>query len=101
MDMHMRFGEISNKFYTTHHLENAHSVLRVAVERDHEGRDAGKYAAVERVVAMEASALVVLPRQLTLHRGCLELGVTAKFPIRAQSHEPQLNSELCCKKLVI
>ena len=69
MDMHMRFGEISNKFYTTHHPENTHSVLRVAVERLHEGRDAGQYAAVERVVGMGASALAVLPRQLTLPSG--------------------------------
>ena len=69
MDIHMRFGEISRKFYTTHHLENTHSVLRVALERHRDGHDEGKYAAVEAIVAMDASDLVVRPRQLTLRRG--------------------------------
>ena len=68
MDIHMRFGEISSKFYTTHHLENTHSVLRVAPERHRDDHDEGKYAAVEAVVAMSADDFVVRPRQFTLRR---------------------------------
>ena len=67
MDMHMKCGGISSKLYTTRHLGNTNSVLRVAMERLHDGRDAGQWAALERVVAMGASALVVEPRHLTFH----------------------------------
>ena len=69
MYMHMMFWDISSKFYTAHNLEHTHSVMRAAIERLHEGRDAGQYAVVERVGAMEARALVVRPRQLPIHRG--------------------------------
>ena len=71
---HEVWGNIK-QFYTTHHLENIHSVLRDAVERLHEGRDAGQYAAVERLVAMETGALVVGPRRLTFRRGSIEQAV--------------------------
>ena len=40
--------------------------MRAAVGRLHEGRDASQCAAVERVVAMGARALVVEPRMLLL-----------------------------------
>ena len=85
--------------YTTHHLENTHSVLRDAVERLHEGRDAGQYAAVERLVAMEDGALVLRPRRLANRRGKIGLVVAAMCVIRAQSHDlPVRRVELAVRR---
>ena len=57
--------------YTTHHLEKTHSVLRDAVERHHDGRDHGQWAAVERLVAMEDGALALTPRLLAKRRAAV------------------------------
>ena len=75
--------------YTTHHLDNTHSVLWVATEHLHHGYHPGHRSPVEAPIALIAGHLTSRPRAQRGIDGFARLLVAAPLVIRAESHDPR------------
>ena len=73
--------------YTTHHLDNTHSVIWVATEHLHHGYHEDQGTPVEAPIAVEGGHLTSRPRVQRGLDGFARLSVAGPLVIRAESHD--------------